>query len=322
MRFNNLDLNLLVALDLLLTERVVSRAAEKMHITQSAMSNALARLREYFADDLLVLVGRRMELTPRAELLRAPVRDILVRIEASVTAAPVFDPHLSDRSFRIYVSDYTLTILVPHILKMIAPESYMTRFEFLPQTFHPHRTLEQGEADLLIIPYEFASKEHPTEILYEEQFACIADLHHPRVGATIDRAGFSRERHAIVQPASTARSFEAIALSRHDISREVDVTTFSFASLPYLVSGTERIAIIHARLARAAAEHLPLKVVKLDFDLEPMHQSMQWHTYRTNDPALIWLRETIVKAVANMDRAGPGKTVSAAAKASSARMEP
>lgn len=97
MRFKNLDLNLLVALDLLLKERNISRAAEKLHITQSAMSNALARLRDYFGDELLVQVGRRMELTPRAELLREPVRDILVRIESSVTATPRFDPAESDR---------------------------------------------------------------------------------------------------------------------------------------------------------------------------------------------------------------------------------
>ena len=92
MRYKNLDLNLLVALDLLMAERNVSRAAEKMHISQSAMSNALSRLRDYFGDDLLVQSGRKMELTPRAEVLRVPVRDILVRVDASIATAPEFDP--------------------------------------------------------------------------------------------------------------------------------------------------------------------------------------------------------------------------------------
>ena len=88
MRLKNLDLNLLVALDVLLAERNVSRAAEQMNITQSAMSNTLARLRDYFGDDLLVRVGRGFALTPRADLLREPVRDILVRVESSVMARP------------------------------------------------------------------------------------------------------------------------------------------------------------------------------------------------------------------------------------------
>ena len=307
MRFNNLDLNLLVALDILLTERNVSRAAERMHITQSAMSNALARLREYFGDDLLVLVGRRMELTPRAELLKVPVRDILVRIEASVTAVPAFDPRASDRVFRIYVSDYTLTTLVPHFLKAIAPYGHSVRFEFLPQTSQPHRTLEQGEADLLIIPEDFASKDHPCEILYEERFVCIADIAHPRLGATIDREEFSRERHAVVRPATTANSFEAYAIAQQGIEREIDATTYSFASLPYLVAGTDRIATLHARLARDAARHLGLKLMDLPFEMPPMRQAVQWHTYRTNDPALVWLRENMAAAYRSMSEdAGSG----------------
>ncbi len=98
MRFNKLDLNLLVALDVLLVERNVSRSADRLHVTQSAVSNALARLRDYFDDEILVPVGRRMELTPRAELLKEAVRDILVRIESSVTAKPLFEPRTSDRN--------------------------------------------------------------------------------------------------------------------------------------------------------------------------------------------------------------------------------
>lgn len=113
MRFNKLDLNLLVALDVLLVERNVSRSADRLHVTQSAVSNALARLRDYFDDEILVPVGRRMELTPRAELLKEAVRDILVRIESSVTAKPLFEPRTSDRRFRIFVSDEALANLFP-----------------------------------------------------------------------------------------------------------------------------------------------------------------------------------------------------------------
>jgi LysR family transcriptional regulator, nod-box dependent transcriptional activator len=300
MRFKNLDLNLLVALDLLLAECNVSRAAEKMHITQSAMSNALARLREYFGDDLLVAVGRKMELTPRAELLREPVRDILVRIESSVTAMPEFNPAAFDRTFRIFASDYTLTTLVPALLKMIALRGYPLKFEFRPQADQPHRVLERGDADLLIIPSDYASKDHPKELLFEEEFVCIADANHPRIGDTLDLETFRRERHAVMRPASSAMSFETQALTSLGIERDIDATTFSFGSLPYLVAGTQRLATVHARLARAVAGHLPIRILELPFDLPPMPQSMQWHTYRTNDPALIWLKQTLRAAVAEM----------------------
>ena len=113
MRFNKLDLNLLVALDHLLNLRSVSGAAARMNMTQSAMSNALLRLREYFGDDLLVKIGRRMELTPRGEALKDAVRDVLVRVEWTIATTADFDPARSDRQFNVLVSDYTLATLVP-----------------------------------------------------------------------------------------------------------------------------------------------------------------------------------------------------------------
>jgi DNA-binding transcriptional LysR family regulator len=293
MRFKNLDLNLLVALDLLLNEGNVSRAAEKLHITQSAMSNALNRLRDYFGDALLVPVGRRMELTPRAELLREPVRDILVRIESSVAAKPEFDPAVSDRTFRIFASDYTLVTLIPVFLRLIAPQYYSVKFEFLPQADQPHKLLERGEADLLIIPQAYASKEYPTEVLYEEAFVCIADAHHPRIGAVLDRDTFCRERHAVMRPATSAISLETRSIQALGIERDVDAVSFSFASLPWLVAGTQRLATVHAKLARDAARYLPIRIHELPFELPPMSQAMQWHTHRSADPALIWLKDTM-----------------------------
>jgi DNA-binding transcriptional LysR family regulator len=300
MRFKNLDLNLLVALDLLLNEGNVSRAAEKLHITQSAMSNALNRLRDYFGDALLVPVGRRMELTPHAELLREPVRDILVRIESSVAAKPDFDPAVSNRTFRIFASDYTLVTLIPVFLRLIAPHDYSVKFEFLPQADQPHKLLERGEADLLIIPLIYASKEHPTEVLYDEEFVCIADAHHPRIGATLDRETFCRERHAVMRPATSAISFETRSFQSLGIERDIDAVTFSFASLPWLVAGTHRLATTHARLAHAVDEQLPIRIFELPFELPHMSQTMQWHTHRTADPALVWLKDTMRAAVTEL----------------------
>lgn len=301
MRFRNLDLNLLVALDLLLRERNVSRAAEKMHMTQSAMSNALARLRDYFDDDLLVPVGRRMELTSRAEQLREPVRDVLVRIETSLTATPEFDPAASERTFRIFVSDYSLTTVVPRFLELIAPQRYPIRFEFRPQTDQPQRTLDSGEADLLIIPGDFAPPDHPSSVFLEEGFVCLVANGHPRIGDRLSVEDFQRERHAVMQPPGSATSYETLAIRRQGIERDIDVTTFSFASLPWLIAGTERIATVHERLGRQAARALPVRVLPLPFESPRMSQAMQWHRYRSSDPALRWLREMFAQAAETLD---------------------
>jgi LysR family transcriptional regulator, nod-box dependent transcriptional activator len=113
MRFKRLDLNLLVALDLMLRLRSISRAAEQMNMSQSAMSNALTRLRQYFDDPLLVQVGRRLELTPRAEAMQDAVRDILVRVDAAISSEVEFDPAQSNREFSILLSDFTMQVLMP-----------------------------------------------------------------------------------------------------------------------------------------------------------------------------------------------------------------
>jgi len=105
MRYQRIDLNLLAALDALLAERNVTRAAERMHMTQSAMSGVLSRLRDYFEDPLLVPVGRSMQLTPRAESLIQPVRDIILQVDATLGVKPDFKPAEARRHFTAIASD-------------------------------------------------------------------------------------------------------------------------------------------------------------------------------------------------------------------------
>uniref|UniRef100_UPI002FC8DF34 LysR family transcriptional regulator n=1 Tax=Hydrogenophaga sp. TaxID=1904254 RepID=UPI002FC8DF34 len=209
MRFNKLDLNLLVALDAMLTERSISRAAERLHISQSATSNALARLREYFDDDLLVQVGRKMELTPRAEALRDPVRDVLVRVDTTITAQPEFIASRSDREFRILVSDFTMAVLLPHALALAQRQGSTVRFQFLQQVEQPQRALERGEADLLVMPRDYCSPNHPIETVFRETFTCVVwqESRIAREGLTFER--YAAAGHVVMQPPGTNQgSFE------------------------------------------------------------------------------------------------------------------
>jgi DNA-binding transcriptional LysR family regulator len=300
MRFIKLDLNLLVALDALLTEGSVTRAAERVHLGQSAMSNALTRLREYFDDELFVQVGRKMEPTPRALALKDPVRDVLIRIETAVVAQPLFDPSLSDRVFRLTVSDYTNAVLIPHLLAFAHQQSSKVRFQLLPQTVNPKRALENGEVDLLIVPEPFASDEHPSKFLFAETFCCVvwkeSFLAHGKM--TLDR--YLRNGHVAMQPPN-AHAYETMEMAKQGIHRRAEVTTFSFATAPRLVVETSRIATLHRRLAMYAAKELPVVIKPVPVKIAPMKQTMQWHKYRTTDPGLIWLRETLLQAVAIMD---------------------
>ncbi|WP_284777890.1 LysR family transcriptional regulator [Agrobacterium sp. lyk4-40-TYG-31] len=300
MRFKNLDLNLLVALDTLIRVRSVSRAAEEMFITQSAMSNALGRLRDYFDDALLTQVGRSMELSPLAMSLEQPLRDIIVRIEAAVVSAPSFEPEDSTRNFSFVLSDYTMLAIMPAFLQRLTSRAPGIRIEFKPQQIYPHLLLERGEADLLIAPTTFCSTSHPMEPLYEEKFCCVVDSDAPFPDGQISEADFLSARHVMMCPPNGGDSFTQRAFERIGVKVRIDVMTYSFSSLPFLVKGTSRIAVIQRSLAKVLEKSGGIRIVELPFALPKMEQSLQWHDSRKRDPALAWIREQVREAVRSL----------------------
>ena len=302
MRFNKLDLNLLVALDGLLKERSVTRAAEALNVSPSAMSNSLSRLREYFDDELLVQIGRKMEPTPRAESLQEAVRDVLLRIDSTIAAPAAFAPHASDRMFRIFASDYTQMVLGPALMPLAAQQRSTVRFEFAAQVTQPHRDLERGEADLLIIPTGFTSPDHPREVLYQENFVCMVWRDGAMAQGDLSFERYVAAEHVVMQPGrGRLDAFEGWFLKRYGITRRVAVLTYSFITLPALLVGTDRVATVHERVARRLVNAWPLEIRPTPMKIDPMEQAMQWHKFRTNDPGLSWLRSLVVEAARHID---------------------
>ncbi|WP_137133264.1 LysR family transcriptional regulator [Rhizobium sp. FKY42] len=297
MRFKNLDLNLLVALDTLIQVRNVSRAAEEMFITQSAMSNALGRLRDYFDDPLLIQVGRTMELSPLAVSLAQPLRDIIVRIEAAVVSTPSFVPAETTRSMNLIVSDYTLSTIMPSFLGLISRLAPQMQIHFKPQQNYPHLLLERGEADLLIAPTIFCSSTHPSEVLLEDELVCLVATDGPFAKTGLTKSDFQKVGQIVMQPPNGGESFAQRVCNEAGIKICAEISTYSFASLPLLIAGSARFAIVQQRLGRSFASMGAVKVVPSPIPLPRLQQSMQWHSYRTRDPALSWLREQIHKAV-------------------------
>lgn len=302
MRFKNLDLNLLVVLDTLLKQQSVTKTAEQLMLSPSAVSSSLSRLRDYFGDELLSQVGRKMEITPRAESLQDPVRDILSRIDSTILLQPVFEPHKTDRTFSIFVSDYTQLVLFPHLLALAEEQSSTARFNFLRQINTPHKDLERGEADLLIIPEEFVSPYNPYENLFTEDFVCLVWDQSKFAQQPLTQEIYLDARHIVMCLADDRKDhIELVLTKKYDVQRDVAVTSYSLTSLPALLIGTNNIATIHARLAKKMVGVLPLEIKPLPFDIGTMRQSIQWHQYRSKDPGLIWLRELLKSATERMD---------------------
>jgi DNA-binding transcriptional LysR family regulator len=301
MHFRGLDLNLLVALDALITEKNISRTGEKIHLSQSATSGALARLREYFHDELLVPVGRKMVLTPLAEEIAQPVRQLLMQAEGILHRTPAFNPAVSDRTFRLIMSDYVATVLMSRAMPLMEQQAPRVAIQIITGTRRD--ALDRGEADLLILPRQYLASHHPSEALFRDEFACLVCAGNRAVRGAISLKTYLRQGHVAVRFGEhhDLPGFEQRHLEGLGIHRRIDVIAPTFALVPHLVMGTTRIATIHRRFATHYARHLPLRVLKPPVEFPALEEAMQWHTYRESDPGLAWLRRVLKLAIS-----GPG----------------
>lgn len=294
MRFNRLDLNLLAALDVLLRTRSVSRSADEMFITQSAMSSALGRLRNFFQDPLLVQVGRRMELSPLAETLRTPLREIIMQIEHTTALRPYFDPATAERAFSIVMSDYMIAVLGQHLVRHIAAEAPLICLNLRPQNTHPGELLVRGEVDLVIMPEFLESADHARCHLFDDDLKVIACADGPYGGRALTMEEFRTAGHVVMEPLSGQESHSTVVMRQAELTPRKAVATYSFPSIPHLVRGTDMIALIQGRLAQAAAAGGGLSVTDPPIAFPPLREILQWRAHRSLDPGLTWLRDCIV----------------------------
>jgi LysR family nod box-dependent transcriptional activator len=310
MQFRQLDLNLLVALDALLTERNITEAGRRVFLTQSAMSGALARLREHFADELLIQVGRKMMTTPLADSLADPVREILLRIDAAIKTRPEFDPGTSHRRFSIMMSDYVSTLLMPEVLRRAEALAPRVTFEVLSNDVgNPFEILDRADIDFLIMPDQFLQKEHPSQPLFDDSYSCLVWADNPLVGDTLTQQQYLELGHVFIQFRVRVPVIDEWFLTKLGLTRRGEVLANNFNSLPHLVVGTHRIATLQRRLAELYARYLPLRVLEPPFELPSMTEALQWHKDFSDDPGRAWLRGIMGSVAANMVKsASPAST--------------
>jgi LysR family nod box-dependent transcriptional activator len=294
MRFERLDLNLLVALDALLDERSVSLAAERIFLSQSATSSALGRLRDYFGDELLVAKGRQMVLTARAEELVEPVRAVLEQIRSTIAVSPPFDPATCDRTLRIMASDYMTEVLLSQAFAAIAGEAPLMRFEIQPMTEGPVDSLERGFVDLLITVDFGMTSDHPSQILFGDDYVVIGCANNPAMKGPMTKELYFELGH-ITSRFGKARvpAFDDWFMRRQKQQRRIEIVAPSFLSIPGLVAGSKRIATIHRRLAERIADNMPLIVHELPLTMPPIREGAQWHLANNNDAAIRWFVEKL-----------------------------
>lgn len=301
MRTQRMDLNLLIALEALLSERNVTRAAERMHITQSAMSGVLARLRDYFGDPLLVPVGRTMRLTARAESLLAPVREILLKVDTTLGMQPGFDPATATDHFTLIASDYLSHVLLAEVLRRVALLAPGLRFDIRPTGNTMLQDLDQGRVDFLITPAHAKIPEHPQAVLFEDSYLVVACSQHAELQHGISFEQFQSLGHVVYQNEQGHNPwFDQWYANQHGQSRRIEVLTHNFALMPRFIVGTRRIATVQTRLALQFEQSMAVRLLPPPMETPRLTEVLQWHRYRDGDPALQWLRDQIVQAAAQM----------------------
>jgi LysR family transcriptional regulator, nod-box dependent transcriptional activator len=305
MRLDRFDLNLLVILDALLEERNVTKASQRVHIGQSAASGALARLREYFGDELLVPVGRRLVLTPLAEGLVMPVRDILLRTRATIARKPGFDPASAERRFLICASDYAAIVLLANTVRRLASEAPGVVLDIRSPMHNAYEVFERGDIDLLIMPEPYMSAfPEPKIRLFDDTHVCMVWSENKLVGEALTFDQYMTLGHAAVHFGDKqSLSFEEWFLPRAGQQRKIELVVDNFSILPQVLLGTNRVATLHRRQAEHFAKHLPLRLISTPFEMPPLVEMLAWPLHLENDPAHMWLRSVIKASVADLPAA-------------------
>ena len=296
MNLRSVDLNLLVVLDALLNERNVSRAGERIGLSQPAMSAALARLREIFGDPLLVRVGRELALTHNAEELIVPLREALDRIEITLRQKARFDPRVDLRTFSISASDYAVFVLLAPFVRAVASEAPNVTIHLLPRSRDATRVLQANQADLVIEPSELIGKsEFPSSPLMSDRWLCAIDADNPLIpSGRITKEQFLRLPHLVYGIGQDRQlNLADQHLAETGIQRRIDVTVESFLLVPFLIQGTELVSHVLERAAKRLSAVTNIRLMESPFDLPDIHEAMYWHPRHTTDPGHRWLRERL-----------------------------
>ena len=295
----SLDLNLLVSLDALLQQRSVTRAAAQMGLSQPALSASLARLRRHFDDELLTRVGNQYRLTPLAVQLRELVRVALSGVERVFAAQPGFDPASSTREFSVLVSDYVVVVLGDAVARLLAEEAPHTRLRLTPHSPAMVDTAHQVllSADLLLLPHGFVSDLSHRD-LYRDEWVCVVAADNPVAERGLTVEDLEQLPWVATYHGQTASTPAARQMRQLGIEPRVQVVNESFLTVPALLAGSDRIALLQRRLVDLLPLDTGIRALPVPFEVSPLIEAMWWHPVFDDDPEHRYLRDVVSRAAA------------------------
>jgi len=291
-----IDLNLLVILDTLLSEQHVTRAAERLHLSQPAVSHALARLRDLLGDPLLVRAGSTLVPTARALELVAPLAEALAQVQ-SLLAPNTFDPASARRTFRVAMSDYGAAIILPTLIRTLRREapgidlqiSHASREGMLEGVLN-------GDIDVAAGVFPEMPHELRSSVLFEERYVCLLDRQTLPGNGVLDLPTYLSRPHVLLEMRGSGTPEIERALTSLRERRRVAISLPHWNVAPQLISGTDLILTVSSRSVREIDQR-ELIVVSPPFEIAPFTFVLAWHKRRGGDQALNWLNRTIEEGI-------------------------
>ena len=286
---SKIDLNLLIALQALLEERHITRAAQRCFLSQPAMSRALERLRETFQDELLIRSGRGYERTVRGERLLHELEGILPRIDAMVRGES-FDPIQSQERFRISMTDNACIVLLPGLVRRLNKAAPKAKLEIVPHHDNVFEDVEAGKIDLAM-EVAMLTPGLESQVIFEEDFVCLQCASQLKPRNRITLIEYLKLPHVVVNVRAGQQTLVDRPLADLGLRRQVALAVPYFIPAVLAIAGTNYLVTVPRRLAKIVAPMQTVRTVEAPVELPKFNYMMAWHPRLTAEPAQQWLRE-------------------------------
>lgn len=287
----SIHLNQLLLVEALQADSNLSDAAERIGMSQSAASHALARLRKELGDPIFIRTAEGMQPTPFGARLAARVSESLEVLRSALDKGVEFDPAHSTRTFTIILSDVSQTLYLPRLLNRLAERAPGISVRVAPvPSKAPHLLLESGEVDLAVGTFTRFIAGCRQKRLYRENYACVVRRDHPMFVDGMSREAFCDVVHVVVDLRGYVHEQLDDLLTHSQLQRKPRLNVPSFQAVPVIVANSDLLAIMAGRLAKLYAELLPLKVMGPPVPLPSYDLKLFWHERFHRDPANLWLR--------------------------------
>lgn len=297
---NQIDLNLLHIFEAVMMELNVSRAAERLNMTQPAVSHALRRLRRITNDELFLKVPSGVSPTPKALELWGPIREGLVHIRLALSP-PSFEPSSSMQTFTLAMADYSVALFLPKLLPILAHSAPNINIRIVPNTnINAAKLLEQSEIDLAMGRFYRSTVRLRVQEIIGDRYICIMRKDHPLAHKRLTLKQYIKADHLLVTLTGEATGLVDKQLREMDLSRRIALTVNQFTLVPELIAGSDLISAIPLRMVERNPFRTDLHITELPLKIAPAFLQMMWHERSQVDPAHEWLRSQLFEIVQDL----------------------